>query len=192
MQHLRLWRILLGVVSGVTFVALSLGLLAAAPVQAESRPSPPLAEPGVADSTILPELDRSLLIRATPIDTEPTILSLPSQQVDTNIGLMRVWGGGNNAQVWIHMQLVESNVQYQFNFNELSIVRDENNTPIGVDLTGWREKSSEERAEATATVSDDHQGWIDVDIFTFGPDTSERISFRTEGSIVFEEPDPRQ
>jgi hypothetical protein len=194
MQGLHIWRILLVVVGGVALVALSLGLLAAAPAQAAGVPNRvdlvdrAVNQPGQPP----PEQITSQCWPLCFTDPYVIVVIVPQQQVDTNIGSMQVWGGGNNAQVRIHMQHVEDNVQYQFNFKPEGIIYDEDNNPIGVELSGRGEQSEYGPFDVTAAVRSRGPSVVHF-ILNGEPFPSIGLKFEAKGSLTFEEePDPPQ
>jgi hypothetical protein len=178
MQGLRIWRILLGVVGGVALVAVSLGLLQATPAQAGELyiPSTTAEEPPIIDFTF--------------VFTDPG--------VKTNLGFATVRGGGGSRGddqflVTLHVQLVESNVQYQFNYDGLEgIIRDEVGNPIGVELSGQGELSGYGPFDATARIEARSDG-DGIFILINGMPLPDGLQFEAKGSLTFaEEPDPPQ
>jgi hypothetical protein len=188
MPYLRIRRILLGFVSGMALIALSLGFVAAVLAQAETRPSSPMTEFESEDLDLSPYLDSFVHITDSFIEMTMTV---DYQQVDTNIGSMLIWGGGNNAQIRMHMQHKEDNVQYQFNFNEGVIIRDEAGQPIGVALSGHGEQSGYGPFDATAEVRRTAADGVFI-LVNGMPLPSNGLRFEAKGSLTFEEPDPRQ
>jgi hypothetical protein len=106
---------------------------------------------------------------------------------------MQVWGGGNNALVRMHLQRVEDNVQYQFNFKPEGIIYDGDSNPIGLVLSGQGELSGNGSGSFDATARIEARGEGVFILVNGMPRPSVGLQFEAEGSLTFEEKrDPPQ